>query len=196
MVLKTWLALLSIALTLGGYTYYFRDILANRTHPHAFSWLVWGLLTTIAFIGQITHGGKAGAWVTLATALVSFVIFFIALTPKGEKRITTIDKLSLAGAALAAILWALTHNALTAIVLVTLIDFLGFVPTIRKSYSKPHEETLIHYVFAGVKFIPAIFALGHYSLITVLYPASLVAANLLFALMLVLRRPNVISTIQ
>lgn len=191
MEIKTLLALLSILMTLTGYAFYFKDIFANRTHPHAFSWLVWGLLTAIAFVGQITHGGKAGAWVTFVTAAVSFIIFFFALSPRGEKSITNTDKLSLVGAAIAAALWAITSNALIAIVLVTIIDFLGFLPTIRKSYNKPYEETLIHYIFAGLKFIPAIIALGNYSLITVLYPASLVAANLFFALMLVIRRSQV-----
>lgn len=62
------------------------------------------------------------------------------------------------------------------------------MPTIRKSYHKPHEETLVHYVLAGLKFVFAIFALDNYTLVTWLYPASLVAANLFFVFMLMVRR--------
>lgn len=185
---KIVLALISLVLTLGGYSFYFRDIFRGRTHPHAFTWLVWGTLTAIAFSGQLTHGGGAGSWVTGATAAVSFVLFAIALTPRGERNITRADKASLAGAAFAGALWALTSNATLAVIVVSCIDFLGFVPTIRKSFAKPYEETLIHYVFGGIKFVPAICALGIYSAVTVLYPASLVVANLLFAAMLVVRR--------
>jgi len=184
---KVIIALVSVALTLFGYSFYFRDIFANKTKPHAYSWLVWASLTAIAFFGQVADGGGPGAWVTATTALVSFVIFGLAIK-KGEHNITVSDKLNLAGAGLALLVWFFTEDPVFSIILITVIDFLGFVPTIRKSYSKPHEETLIHYVFAGLKFVLAIIALDNYSLTTWLYPASLVVANLFFVPMLVIRR--------
>lgn len=76
-----------------------------------------------------------------------------------------------------------------------MVDFLGFMPTIRKSYRKPHEETLIHYVLAGLKFALAVVALDNYTLVTWLYPASLVAANLFFVFMLVARRRKLEPTV-
>src|SRR5580698_5703228 len=47
-----------------SYVPYFRTIFSGKTKPHAFSWLVWGILTAIAFGGQIVGKGGAGAWVT------------------------------------------------------------------------------------------------------------------------------------
>jgi fucose 4-O-acetylase-like acetyltransferase len=187
MSFKVFVAILSIILTLSGYSFYFRDIFAGKTKPHAYSWLVWALLTAIAFAGQLSAGGGPGTWVTGLTSAISFIIFGLAIQ-RGEKQIALSDKLNLAGAGVALLLWALTSNPLTSIILITIVDFLGFIPTIRKSYSKPGEETLIHYVFAGLKFILAIIALDHYSLTTWLYPASLVAGNLFFVPMLVIRR--------
>lgn len=184
---KVIVAGVSILMTLAGYFYYFRDIFAGKTKPHAFSWLVWASLTTIAFAGQLSDNGGPGAWVTGVTAAISFVIFGLAIK-KGEKNITITDKLSLLAAAFALVLWFFTSDPMWSIILITIVDFLGFLPTIRKSYHKPHEETLIAYVFAGLKFVLAIIALDHYSLVTWLYPASLVAANLFFVLMLLSRR--------
>lgn len=187
---KVAVALVSIVMTLIGYFYYFSDIFAGKTKPHAFSWLVWASLTAIAFAGQISDGGGAGAWVTGVTAAISFVIFALAVT-KGEKNVTKSDKLNLLGAVFALVLWFITSDPLLAIILITVVDFLGFMPTIRKSYHKPQEETLIHYVLAGSKFALAIVALEHYSVVTWLYPASLVAANLFFVLLLVTRRRKI-----
>ena len=184
---KITVAVVSIVLTLAGYFYYFRDIFTGKTKPHAFSWLVWGALTAIAFAGQLSDNAGPGAWVTGLTAAISFVIFALAI-PKGEKEVTTSDKLNLLGAAFALLLWFVTNDPLLSVILITVVDFLGFLPTIRKSYQKPHEETLVHYVLAGLKFVLAIIALEHYSVVTWLYPASLVAANLLFVVMLVVRR--------
>lgn len=174
-------------MTVVGYAYYFRDIFAGKTKPHAFSWLVWASLTAIAFGGQVSDNAGPGAWVTAVTAIISFIIFGLALT-KGEKHITLSDKLNLVAAGFALLLWLFTSDPLLSIIIITIVDFLGFFPTIRKSYSKPYEETLIHYVLAGIKFALAIVALDNYTLITWLYPASLVAANLFFVIMLIVQR--------
>lgn len=184
---KVAIAVVSVVMTLVGYAYYFRDIFAGKTKPHAFSWLVWASLTAIAFAGQVSDNAGPGAWITGVTAFVSFIIFFLAII-KGEKDITRSDKLNLIGAAVALGLWFVTSTPLLSIILITIVDFLGFLPTIRKSYHKPHEETLITYLLSGLKFALAILALENYTVVTWLYPASLVVANLLFVAMLKVRR--------
>lgn len=187
---KTLIALVSIAMMLTGYYFYFRDIFAGRTKPHVFSWLVWGVLTAIAFAAQLHGHGGPGSYVTGGTALVSFVIVGLAIW-RGEKNITRADKLNLAGAFVSLLLWFATDSPVFSVILISFIDFLGFLPTIRKSYAKPYEETLIHYVLAGFKFILAIIALDSYTIVTWFYPASLVAANLFFVGMLLVRRRQV-----
>ena len=187
---KTIIALASIAMTIFGYSFYFKDIFAGKTKPHAFSWLVWATLTSIAFFGQLSAGAGPGAWVTATTAAISFIIFWLSLT-RGEKDITKSDKIFLGASFFAIIPWLLTKYPLISIILVTVIDFLGFLPTIRKSIKKPYEETLIHYVFAGLKFLLAIIALDNYTLVTWLYPASLVLANWLFIVLLVVQRRKI-----
>lgn len=184
---KVALAIISIIMTLVGYFYYLRDVFAHKTKPHAYSFLVWGLLTAIAFAGQLHDKGGPGSYVTGVAAAVCFYIFFLALR-QGEKNITRSDRINLAAALIAIIPWMLTNDPVISVILITVIDFFGFIPTIRKSYKKPHEETLITYVLAGLKFLLAIWALETYTLTTWLYPASLVVTNLMFAAMLVIRR--------
>jgi hypothetical protein len=174
-------------MTLTGYWFYFRDIFANKTKPHAFSWLVWACLTSIAFAGQLDDHGGPGSYVTGTTAVAAFIIFFLAIK-RGEKHVALSDKINLAAAGIAVIPWLLTHNPSFSAVLISIIDFLGFLPTIRKSYMKPYEETLIHYVLAGLKFALAIVALDNFTIATWFYPASLVVADLLFVIMLIVRR--------
>lgn len=187
MNIKVAIAAISILMTLAGYFYYFRDIFRGKTKPHAYSWLIWALLTAIAFVGQLSDNGGAGSYVTGVTAFVSFIIFFLALS-RGEKNATRSDLVYLVASLLAIVPWLLTNDPVSSVILISIIDFLGFLPTIRKSWSKPYEETLIHYVFAGLKFVLAIIALENYSIITWFYPASLVAANLFFVVMLIIRR--------
>lgn len=185
--MKTLLGIMATLLALYSYIPYFRDIFAGKTKPHAFSWLVWFLLTAIAFIAQIKDNGQAGAWVTGFTAIVALMIFIAAIT-RGEKNITRSDWLCLIGSFLAMGLWAVTDSPLTAVLLITLIDALGFAPTFRKAFRNPQEETLVTFALSAVKFVIAIAALGNYSTVTVLYPASLVLMNGLFVAMLIIRR--------
>ena len=68
-------------------------------------------------------------------------------------------------------LWYLTHDPFWAVVILTLVDTLGFVPTFRKAYHKPYEEQLLLYVLMTIRNLVSIPALEHYSWTTVLFPA-------------------------
>ncbi len=170
-----------------SYTIYIRDIRRGTTKPHAFSWLIWASLTAIAFGAQVSDGGGAGTWVTGFSAVISFGIFGVAILT-GERNITSSDWACLWGAIFAGILWAITDNPLLAVLLITVIDALGFIPTFRKSFHRPLEETMLAYALSGTKYALALAALANFSLITALYPASLVIMNALFVAMLIVRR--------
>jgi hypothetical protein len=184
---KVIVGVIAVIVAFVAYVPYFKDIFRGKTKPHAFSWLVWGSLTGIGFFGQLFDNGGAGAWVTGFSALVGFVVFFLALK-KGEKNITSSDKWSLIGAGLALVLWFITNSPFGSIILITLIDALGFYPTFRKSYHKPLEETISTYFLSGLKFVIAIIALQNHSIITWLYPLSLILMNFIFVGFLIIRR--------
>lgn len=186
---KVILGILATGIAFYAYIPYFIDIFKGKTKPHSFSWLVWALLTGIAFFAQVFDNAGPGAWVTGFTAAVSVVILVLAFF-KGEKNITRSDWMSLLGAGVSMLLWWITDSPLLTVILITIIDALGFYPTFRKSYHKPHEETLITYLLSGLKFVFAIIALENYSVITWLYPASLILMNGAFVVMLAIRRKH------
>lgn len=188
--MKTALGIIATIMALISYVPYIRNMLSGKTKPHAFSWLVWGVLTAIAFVGQVSDGAGPGAWVTGFTACVSFFIFVTALRT-GEKDITKSDWLSLVGAGVAMLLWWATSDPLIAVILITVIDALGFFPTFRKSYHKPYQETAITFAISALKFVIAIIALENLTPTTWLYPASLVVMNGIFVVMLLIRRKQV-----
>src|SRR3990167_9255905 len=130
--MNVYLGILATLIAIYAYIPYFRNIFRGKTKPHAFSWFVWFLLTAIAFFAQVSDNAGPGAWVTGFTAVICFVIFIFGLK-RGEKDIVWIDWLSLVGALLALGLWAITNEPLLSVILITLIDALGFVPTFRKS---------------------------------------------------------------
>src|SRR5216683_3417783 len=106
---KELLGLTATIIAFVSYIPYLKDILANKTKPHAFSWLVWSVITFIAFFGQLAGGAGAGAWVNGITAIVCFIIFIFGLI-KGRKNIIFIDWISLVGAGVALVFWFVTKG--------------------------------------------------------------------------------------
>lgn len=186
---KTLLGLLTVAIGIVSYSFYFRDIFKGKTKPDPFSWLIWGVLATITFLAQTAAGGGAGAWATAFSAIVCFLIAFTVYA-RHDGHIKEADKISLAGALAAIVLWYFTQNPLWAVILAVTVGVIGFIPTFQKAFYKPNEETAITYLLNALKFAIAIFALQSFNLITFLYPVSLVLTNTALTVMLVLRRSN------
>ncbi len=184
---KVVLGSVAVIVAFVGYFFYVRDIMRGKTKPHAFSWLIWGLLEAIAFFAQLAKGGGAGAWVTGFGALIAIGVSIVGFVQR-EKDIKFIDWLALAGALIGIGLWQATSNPLLAVVSVTVADAVAFVPTFRKGYHKPQEETLIEYALSSVKWMIGIFALQSLNLTTWLYPASLIITNGSFVVMAAIRR--------
>ena len=72
--------------------------------------------------------------------------------------------------------------------LVTLIDVLAFVPTFRKSWRRPEQESVFTFALGSLKFLLGIAALPEQSIISSLYPWSIVITNSIFVLMVIFRR--------
>jgi low affinity Fe/Cu permease len=73
-------------------------------------------------------------------------------------------------------------------VVLTFIDLVGFIPTFKKSYSRPFDEQLGFFVIMTVRNFISIAALQNYSMTTVLFPAAVGVAALVFVLMVIIQR--------
>ena len=166
---------------------YLRDVIRRKTKPHLFTWFVWGVITAIAFIAQVVRGGGSGSWITAITSFTCFLTAGLALH-YGEKQIKLLDWISLLGAALGLFLWGVTSDPLMAVILMCMVDVLGFIPTLRKGYARPHEETVSFFVLSAFKFAAGLIALRSYSPTTYLFPALVAFINAFFASTLLLRR--------
>lgn len=188
--MKDIVGLIAVILTFAGYIPYIRDTIKGKTTPHIYTWFIWGLVTAIAFGLQLSEKAGPGAFTTLAAATVCFIIFGFGLK-QGKKNITRSDTVFFMLSLSALALWLFAKQPVLSVILVSIIDMLGFIPTIRKSWHKPHEETLVSYATNTFRFGLAIIALERYTLITSLYPVTWIVANGLFSLFLISRRKQI-----
>lgn len=181
------------AISLVAFVPYFSDIVRRKTRPHAFSWLVWSALTGTSFAIQFSEHGGTGAWTTGVTAAGCFTIFLFAIG-RGDRKFRAFDWASLGAAAIALGLWLVTDDPTWSVILVILTDVFGFLPTLRKGYLRPHQETYWNYALNSLAFGISILALESYSLTTWLYPAVITFLDGSFAILLIIRRRHAPTT--
>lgn len=189
-LLKTIIGITAVLLIFVGYVPYFRDLLRGITHPHAYSWFLWSVLSVATFGLQLTDGAGIGAYVTLAAGINAAVIFVLAVRI-GERDITRSDTIFLLMGGVGIALWLLADQPLLSVLLLCVVELLAFVPTVRKTWNKPYSETMSSYVMNTVRFSLAVAALNHYSFLTALYPAMWATGNGLFVVLLITRRKRV-----
>ncbi|MFN4263403.1 MAG: TSUP family transporter [Thioalkalivibrionaceae bacterium] len=186
--LRTTLAGTAMVLTVVVFWPYLRGIARGRVKPHVFSWVIWGVNTTIAFAATLAGGGGLGAWVIGFSALVTLAIATIAWTRRGEIHITRSDWAFFAAALAGIPVWLALDDPLAAIVLITAVEVLGFAPTFRKTWRDPHSESVGFYALLILRNALLIGALEAYSLLTLLFPVAMAAACLALIALMVLRR--------
>ena len=184
---KILLSLIAVVLTFVGYVPYIRDVLKKKTTPHTFTWLIWTLVGLIAYALQVVGGAGVGSWALLTASVVCLAIFILSLRI-GKKDITRSDLFFLILALVALFLWLVVKQPVWSVVLATVVEILGFAPTVRKSWSKPHSETLFTYEIAALRHGISILALQQFNILTVLYPAAWTIANIFFVAFLYWRR--------
>lgn len=167
---------------------YIGSILKGQTKPHLYTWLVFTILTAIAFLAQIQEDGGAGAWATGIATLACAINTILALLHFGEKTITKSDTLSLAASVIAIIPWVFTKDPLLSVVLASLINAVGMYPTLRKSFHKPYDEHLFSYGLVTISVALSLCALSHMSWTTILYPLVMALTNTSLILLCLWRR--------
>jgi len=187
MNIKILFGFLSFVIALISFIPYLKDVLARKTTPHMYSWLVWTVLQMTAAVAILRENTLWSALGVVTLGLVSGAVFLLSFK-YGTKNITLFDTLCLIGAVVAIGIWVFAHNVTLSIVLVTIIDFLGFLPTYRKGYEEPHSETLLLYVCSALSSLFSLLSITQYSIESSLYVISLVISNVVFIGIVFVRR--------
>lgn len=187
MIYKQILGGLAVLLAILSYIPYIKDIFKGKTKPHAFSWLIWFILTGVGFFIQIEGGAGAGAWFN---GVMFFICGFIMIYGfmKGRKEIVLVDWVSLVLAFIAMYFWLVVKDPIVSISMVILADAFGLIPTIRKSYVHPHSETMETYAINAFRVGLGILALEKFSFLTASYHFYMIVANLFLVGILIIRR--------
>lgn len=190
MEIKIIFSAISVIIGIWAFFPYFKDIILKQTTPHVFTWLIWIITQGTATAGiWFGNGGVGAIGLTTGTFLV-VIIFFMSLR-NGKKDITKSDIVVLAIALSAIMIWWLLNNPVLAVLLVSVINVIGFIPTFRKSYNHPWTETALTWGSFVVANIFAVLALESYNLLTLSYLISISLADMALLIFLLIRRRHI-----
>lgn len=192
MLFKTLLSLLAIVLTVVAFYPYIRGILQGSIRPHLFSWLIWSIASLVVFLAQVSANGGVGTWSMALSGGLTLCIAVLAYVKKTDNAVSNSDVLFLVAALCALPLWHFTADPLAAVLILTLVDLLGFGPTFKKVYADPYAESLPFYGLFCLRNVLAMVAMEAYSLTTLLFPLSITLGSLALMVLIYKRRQIVV----
>lgn len=181
MDVKLIAALSGAAIGIGFTIPYIIHTVRGKTQPHLYTWLIWTVTQAIA-AGGVYVGN--GGWTALGMILGACTIGCVACLSfvYGTRNIHIIDTILLAGAATALCIWLFLENPLLAVLTATLIDFFGYIPTLRKTWQEPESETMSMWFFYVIATILSMIGLHEYNLLTMSYLVMCIPMNTLIFL--------------
>lgn len=186
--MKELAATAAALLTFAIFVPYALGIVRGRLRPSAASWSIWAFGTALVAGAQFGAGAGVGAAPLALSASVSLGIAILALRAGGGVSATRTDLASFMVALIGGLAWWRSDDAGIAVVLLTAIDLVGFVPMLRHTWSRPQDESAAFFALGAVRNLLVLLALEAWNLATVLFPLVVGAACLGVAFWLPVRR--------
>jgi hypothetical protein len=171
----TWQTVIGVVagfLNLLGFLPYLVSIYQGKTRPNRATWWIWAIVGLILCYSYYSSGAVNTIWVPVSAAVGHLIIAILAIK-YGEGGWNRFDRWCLLSAGISLLLWWQFSSPIIALVINIGIDFLGALPTIRKSYYQPQTED----PFSWIIFLSAhtlnLFALKNWSFALSAYPLYL-----------------------
>ncbi len=181
------MGILSTLLASSTLVLYIISIFKGQSKPHIYTWMVWTILASIGFAAQISDNAGSGAGAIGSVALLCALITMISIK-YGNKNHTNIDRAFFLLSLLALLPWYIFQSAQWSVIIISIINVVGFFPTFRKSWKAPHEEKLIPFFLTSIAMFMSLFALNELTITTALYPCVIGVSDATFVFYALWRR--------
>lgn len=144
LTLDAILIALATIISIAGYLPYISDIIKRKSKPNRVTWLIWSILGTVLCFTSFELSDYD--WMMICVPVVYMIgpsVVAILSFWYGEGGTGKFDIFCFASAFIGLGLWLLLDMIVFALWLSVLIDGIGALPTIRKSYISPKSESLI-----------------------------------------------------
>ncbi|MDD5341165.1 MAG: hypothetical protein PHC97_01875 [Patescibacteria group bacterium] len=123
----------------------------------------------IIFASSYFAGARTTLWLPIAYALGSSITALLSIK-YGEGGWSGFDKFCLTGSALGLVLWAITRQPIVALVITIFIDFLGALPTMKKSWHDPKSENKLTWLIFSIGTLFSVLAINKINFAIMILP--------------------------
>lgn len=155
---------------------YCLSIWRGPTTPSRTTWIVWMVVGIFLATSYKAGGATHSAWVTYAYVLGPFLVLCLCWK-KSRMQWTTLDFVCLIGAGMGGALWAVYNSPFMALAMNILMDFLGLLPTMKKSWREPEKENRLAWTLSAISSFVNLFAITQWELALWLYPVYMLLGN-------------------
>lgn len=159
-----------------AYVLYYISIVQGRSRPNRATWIILTVVGVLIAASYYASGARSTMWVALAYTVGPLIAALLSFK-YGEGGTTRFDIFCLVGCALSLVFWALSQNPLVALIINIVIDFLGILPTLKKSYLDPLSEDRLAWSVTTFSNILNIFAIEAWIFSIAVYPVYMVIVN-------------------
>ena len=175
---KELLAVVATLFAIIGNVPYLIDVIKQKVKPHPYTWLVWTIVSAVTFFGAVAKGAGVGAIPTGVAEIFTVIIFFFSLR----------YGYFLIFALLGLIPWAITKDPTISVIIVVSIDFIAFLPTLRKTWTEPKTETALLYEMNVSRHILTLFSIQSYNIATMLHSIVMIVMNTIMSFIILWKK--------
>jgi hypothetical protein len=189
-VFELFFSFLATTLTLYNFIPYLWSLIQNKNVPHYFSWIIWGSTTIVVSFAQFSDGAGVGSFPIAISGGFTLLVALISFVKRKKVIVRYVDWLFLILALSSIPVWYLSQDATIAILILTIVDLLGFGPSIVKAVYSPNEESPVFFGLFAIRNLFTILALENLSFVTLCFPASIGIACICMVILLLLRQKS------
>lgn len=184
--IKFTLGIIAGCVSLTAYLIYFRSILKGESKPSRVTWWIWTFMGGILALSYYFSGARDTIWSPIVEFIGPLITALLAIK-YGEGGIEDkTDILCFAGGVLSIILWAISGSPEIALITNLAVDTFAIIPTIKKSFLRPHQESLPAWVGTGIGDFINLLASERLLFVIIIYPAWMLLDDLAVIVSLVL----------
>ncbi len=170
--------ILAGVLSMLGFIPYIISILRGKTQPNKATWFIWAIVGGLLAFSYMAESDKSSIWLPFSYFVGPFIIAILALR-YGYIKWSKLDTFCIIAALISIIPWILSDNATLTLLINTIIDGAGALPTLVKTYYESETEDLTAWSIFFAANVIQLFAIETWNIAS-LYPIYLVllAANI------------------
>lgn len=137
---------------------YVVSILRGHTKPERTSYLIWLIVDVVGILTYISAGATTTIWTGAVFCLTALLIFVLSIK-YGVGGFSKFDVGCFLLALVGVGIWVVSKDAILALYFITFVNFIGYLPTIKKVYFLPKTENTLSWTLAACASTLNLFAL-------------------------------------